>query len=196
MTTALVTPRLLLRPMQAGDAPELLAVFADTLVMAAFASPPFGPKEMDAWVARNLEHQSVHGYGLFTVVLKDTHAVIGDCGLEQMDIGAELGYDLRSDQWNRGLATEAATVVRDYAFETLRIPRLVSLIRVGNEASRRVAEKVGIHFEERSERHGVDYWIFALDAPAAKRDGTPSIGAPSHISQRMRATSGGSPSGR
>jgi len=101
MTTALVTPRLLLRPMQAGDAPELLAVFADTLVMAAFASPPFGPPEMDAWVARNLEHQSVHGYGLFTVVLKDTGAVIGDCGLEQMDIGAELGYDLRSTgmQW-------------------------------------------------------------------------------------------------
>ena len=163
----LETPRLLLRPMRADDARELLAVFADPLVMAAFASPPFGPTEMDAWVARNLEHQVVHGYGLFTVVLKDTGAVIGDCGLEQMDIGAELGYDLRSDQWNQGLATEAATAVRDYAFGTLGLPQLVSLIRVGNDASRRVAEKVGMRLKERSERHGIDYWIYALDAPAA-----------------------------
>jgi RimJ/RimL family protein N-acetyltransferase len=153
--------------MEAGDARELLAVFADPVVMAAFASPPFGPTEMDAWVARNLEHQTAHGYGLFTVVLKDTGAVIGDCGLEQMDIGAELGYDLRRDHWNQGFATEAATAVRDYAFEALGIPRLVSLVRVGNQASRRVAEKVGMSIEERSERQGVDYWIFALDGPAA-----------------------------
>ena len=155
--------------MEASDARELLAVFVDPLVMAAFASPPFGPEEMDAWVARNLGHQSVHGYGLFTVVLKDTGAVIGDCGLEQMDIGAELGYDLRSEHWNQGLATEAATAVRDYAFETLGIRRLVSLIRVGNEASRRVAEKVGMRLEAGSERHGVGYWIFAMDAPAGVR---------------------------
>jgi ribosomal-protein-alanine N-acetyltransferase len=190
VTATLETPRLLLRPMEAGDARELLAVFSDPLVMAAFASPPFGPTEMDAWVARNLEHQSLHGYGLFPVVLKSTGAVIGDCGLEQMDIGAELGYDLRSDRWNRGLATEAATAVRDYAFETLGLPRLVSLIRVGNGASRRVAEKVGMSLEARSERHGVDYWIFALDARAATRDGTPSSGVPSKVSRRTRATSG------
>jgi RimJ/RimL family protein N-acetyltransferase len=164
----LETGRLLLRHMQAGDAHELLAVFADPLVMAAFASPPFGPVEMDAWVARNLRHQSDHGYGLFTVVLKDSGAVIGDCGLEDMDIGAELGYDLRSDHWNRGLATEAATAVRDYAFETLGIPRLVSLIRVGNDPSRRVAEKIGMGLEGRSERHGIDYWVFALAAPGAR----------------------------
>jgi RimJ/RimL family protein N-acetyltransferase len=176
--------------MEAGDARELLSVFSDPLVMAAFASPPFGAAEMEAWVARNLRHQSEHGYGLFTVVLKGTGEVIGDCGLEQMDIGAELGYDLRSDQWNQALATEAATAVRDYAFETLGLPRLVSLIRVGNEASRRVAEKVGMSLERRSERHGVDYWIFALDAPAATRDGTPSSGVPSNDSRRTRSTSG------
>jgi [ribosomal protein S5]-alanine N-acetyltransferase len=152
--------------MVAADARELLAVFSDPLVMAAFASPPFTPADMDAWVARNLQHQADHGYGLFTVLLKETATVIGDCGLEHMDMGVELGYDLRSGHWNRGLATEAATAVRDYAFESLRIPRLVSLIRVGNTASGRVAEKVGMRLQEQSERHGIAYWIFAMDAPA------------------------------
>jgi ribosomal-protein-alanine N-acetyltransferase len=162
----LETARLLLRPMEANDAKELLAVFTDPLVMAAFASPPFTPADMDGWVARNLEHQAEHGYGLFTVLLKERGDVIGDCGLEQMDIGAELGYDLRSDHWNRGLATEAAMAVRDYAFDVLVIPRLVSLVRVGNTSSRRVAEKLGMRLEEQSERHGIAYWIFALDAPS------------------------------
>ena len=32
---------------------------------------------------------------------------------------AELGYDFRSDNWHPGLATEAATAVRDFAFGVL-----------------------------------------------------------------------------
>jgi ribosomal-protein-alanine N-acetyltransferase len=161
------TERLRLRPMVRDDRDDLLAVFSDPLVMAAFGAPPFGPAEMDRWVARNLQHQADHGYGLFTVLLKETSAVIGDCGLERMDVGDELGYDLRSDHWNRGLATEAAIAVRDHAFGTLGLPRLVSLIRVGNQASRRVAEKVGMRLVEGSQRGGTAYWVFGLDAPSS-----------------------------
>jgi RimJ/RimL family protein N-acetyltransferase len=161
------TERLLLRAMVPGDSDALLAVFSDPLVMAAFGVPPFGPAEMDRWVARNLQHQADHGYGLFTVLLKETSAVIGDCGLERMEVGDELGYDFRSDHWSRGLATEAAIAVRDHAFGTLGLPRLVSLIRVGNDASRRVAEKVGMRLVEGSQRGGTPYWVFGLDAPSS-----------------------------
>src|SRR5262245_6354402 len=126
------TTRLLLRPMEAGDHVGLLATFGDPKVMAAFAVEPFGELEMKRWVTRNLEHQQRHGYGLFSVIHKADQALIGDCGLEHRDIeGAaevELGYDIRSDYWNRGLATEAASAVRDYAFEEVGCTRLVSLI--------------------------------------------------------------------
>ncbi len=44
----------------------------------------------------------------------------------------ELGYDFRSDYWNQGFATEAAIAVRDYAFKTIQLPGLISLIRIGN----------------------------------------------------------------
>lgn len=40
---------------------------------------------------------------------------------------AELGCDLQRECWNRGPATEAAAV-RDHAFGTLQLPRLVSLL--------------------------------------------------------------------
>jgi len=157
------TDQLVLREMRAADAAQLLRVFGDPLVMAAFDAEPFDQRQMEAWVARNLEHQERHGYGLFSVILKASGDLIGDCGLEQMDIGAELGYDFRSDQWNRGYATEAARAVRDHAFDVLNLPRLVSLIRVGNAASRRVAEKVGMVLAEETVRHGVPYWIYALE---------------------------------
>jgi RimJ/RimL family protein N-acetyltransferase len=43
----------------------------------------------------------------------------------------------------RGFATEAARTVRDVAFGPLGMTSLISLIRPGNEASRRVALKAG-----------------------------------------------------
>jgi RimJ/RimL family protein N-acetyltransferase len=133
--------RLILREMRTEDADDLLAIFGDRRVMAAFEISPFDRAQMERWVQRNLDHQRQHGYGLFSVILKENGLLVGDCGLEQIDIGVELGYDFRSDYWNRGLATEAAGAVRDFAFGDLGLPRLVSLIRAGNGASRRVAEK-------------------------------------------------------
>ncbi len=166
----LETPRLRLRPMQPDDLDALLAIFGDPRVMAAFAEPPFGRTQMARWLQRNLAHQAAHGYGLLAVLLRSGGALIGDCGLEIMEVAgapaAELGYDFRADYWHQGYATEAAIAVRDYAFGHLGLARLVSLIRVGNEASRRVAERVGMHLAEEIERYGRPYWVYALDRPA------------------------------
>ena len=164
------TERLILRPMRVEDTDPLLRVFGDPLVMASFGVEPFDRAQMREWVQRNLDHQGEHGYGLFTVMLRQSGEVIGDCGLEQMEIdgvpAAELGYDLQRDVWNRGLATEAAAAVRDYAFRARHLPRLVSLIRQGNIASRRVAEKIGMRHLEDIDRSGIPYWLFSQDRPA------------------------------
>ena len=165
--TVLETPRLILRPMREDDTDALLSIFADPRVMAAFGVAPFARPQMERWVRRNLEHQVEHGYGLFSVILKESGLLVGDCGLEVMAVAgataAELGYDFRSDHWGRGLATEAAIAVRDYAFGTLGLPCLVSLIRQGNEPSRRVAERAGLHLAETILRGDQPYWVYALD---------------------------------
>lgn len=160
----LETKRLVLRPMLESDFDALHLIFTDPNVMAAFHHDPFTREQMQRWLQRNLDHQHEFGYGLFSVFLKETGELIGDCGLEQMDDmnAAELGYDFRSDFWNQGYATEAACAVRDYAFEVLRLPQLISLIRVGNLASKRVAEKVGMTLTEELTRYGVQYWKYTL----------------------------------
>lgn len=160
----LETERLFLRPMCETDFEALLRIFTDLKVMAAFNHPPLTHEQMMRWLQRNLDHQKEFGYGLFSVIFKETGELIGDCGLEQMEDqgAAELGYDFRSDFWNQGYATEAATAVREYAFCVLHLPQLISLIRVGNLASKRVAEKVGMTLAEEITRYETRYWKYSL----------------------------------
>jgi RimJ/RimL family protein N-acetyltransferase len=154
--------------MQSSDIDDLLKIFGDPQVMASFSGATFNREQMELWTHRNIDHQIQHGYGLFSVLLKSEGLLIGDCGLEHMKLDGdqvtELGYDFRSDYWNQGFATEAATAVRDYAFNVLNLPRLISLIRVGNAASRRVSEKIGMRFVAEITRNGVSYWEYAVDS--------------------------------
>lgn len=165
------TSRLLLRPMAGEDIDALLGIFADPKVMAAFSEEPFTRKQMQHWLDRNLRHQDEHGYGLFSVIRKSDGLLIGDCGLEQMDVEgravAELGYDFRSDAWDQGFATEAAQAVRDYAFSSLGLTELVSLVRQTNGASARVAEKVGMRRAAEFERYGARYWRYEMTREGA-----------------------------
>jgi RimJ/RimL family protein N-acetyltransferase len=59
------------------------------------------------------------------------------------------------------LATEAAHAVRDYAFEVLKLERVISLIHPENDASRRVAEKNGMMLEKRTTFRGFPTLVFA-----------------------------------
>ena len=152
--------------MCADDVEALLIIFSDPKVMASFDGVLFDREQMERWVQRNLAHQAQYGYGLFSVFHRATQQLIGDCGLENMEVDgqpeAELGYDFLSDYWNQGLATEAAQAVRDYAFQMLKLPRLVSLIRQGNHASRRVAEKTGMRLNAEVIRYGNAYWVYEI----------------------------------
>jgi ribosomal-protein-alanine N-acetyltransferase len=162
------TDRLTLRPMVVSDIDAMLTIFTDPPVMAAFGLTSFSRQQMEGWVQRNLDHQEKFGYGLFSVILKSSGKLIGDCGLEQMEVAdeqvAELGYDFHSDYWHQGYATEAAAAVRDYGFNELNLARLVSIIRVGNYPSKRVAERVGESLLSEFTRFGnIQYWKYGME---------------------------------
>jgi RimJ/RimL family protein N-acetyltransferase len=167
------TERLILRPMQANDFDALLEIFTDQNVMACFDCEPFTHAQMEHWLKRNLDHQTKFGYGLFSIICKLDGKLIGDCGLEQMEVdgirAVELGYDFRSDVWNQGFATEAASAVRDFAFQVLGLPQLISLIRVGNTASQCVAEKVGMKNAATFERYGTQYYRYAIENSSERK---------------------------
>ena len=84
----------------------------------------------------------------FTIVLDDEPA--GAIGLSRyMPLwrNADLGYWLRSDLAGRGLMTEAASAVVEFAFSDLGLHRVALSAATDNGASARVAEKIGFKRE-------------------------------------------------
>jgi RimJ/RimL family protein N-acetyltransferase len=115
-----------------------------------------------------LGHWAIRGYGQFAVESKAGGAFLGRVGLYEPDPwpGTELAWALAREHWAKGLATESATAVRDWAFGTLRLPRLVSVILAENRASIRVAEKIGERFDRDDAIDGTPVRIYAIENPS------------------------------
>ena len=58
-----------------------------------------------------------------------------------------MGYWLLKEMPGKGYATEAASAVRNYAFNTVKTKTLVSYIDQENERSKRLAERLGAAHE-------------------------------------------------
>jgi ribosomal-protein-alanine N-acetyltransferase len=78
-------------------------------------------------------------------------------------IEREVGYVLGREYWGRGYATEAATAMRDHALGSLGLRRLIALVDHGNEASKRVAAKLGMAYERDVGFHGRVVQMHALE---------------------------------
>jgi [ribosomal protein S5]-alanine N-acetyltransferase len=102
----------------------------------------------------------------FAVIFRGNNELIGYCGFLHQEVDGrneiEIGYRLHPDHWNRGLASEAAQVVRDHAFRDLNLPKVISLIHPDNIASRRVAEKNGMKIERETVFRGFPTLVLAI----------------------------------
>lgn len=143
----LSTPRLSLREMTAADYPALCRTLQDPEAMYAYAHA-FSDEEVQAWLDRQLDRYRKDGFGLWAVVLRETGAWIGQCGLTWQDWAGErvleVGYLFERAHWHHGYATEAAVACRQYAFESLGAERVYSIIRDNNIASQNVARRNGM----------------------------------------------------
>jgi len=127
-------------------------IFCDAEVMR-FSDGIQTKEWVHVWLHKCLERYQTWGFGLYAVVEQSSQNVIGYCGLfffPDIDRQAEveIGYRLVRSAWGQGYATEAACAVRDFAFATLGIKRLIAMIDPSNVASIRVAKKMGMHYEK------------------------------------------------
>ncbi len=162
------TDRLLLRPVEASDAAALLAMWSDPDV-TRYMGGPRDPERVRQAIEEEARTGAPYPMGLWPVVEKASGRVIGDCGLLEKEVGGrvevELVYVFAADSWGKGYATEAASAVRDYAFHSLRLIRIIALINPDNVASARVAEKAGLTFERETLRpSGTVRRLFSMHA--------------------------------
>src|SRR5437660_731311 len=127
----LETERLILREWRESDADPFAGINCDPRVMEFFPAP-LSRLESDLLLDRINAHFRRYGFGLFAAELRLERAFIGFIGLSVPDFPAhftpcvEIGWRLAAEHWNRGLATEGARSVAQYAFESLGATEIVS----------------------------------------------------------------------
>ncbi|TCT03140.1 GNAT family N-acetyltransferase [Aquabacter spiritensis] len=145
----LETKRLLLRAPRFEDAGAIAEHANNRKVAEMTANLPYPYHPADG---RNfVEHATTRPDGAqFAVFLNRPEGPVfaGMCGYgcKPGESVPELGYWFGEAFWGRGLATEAARAVIDYAFSDTEIDRLMGAARVANPASRRVLEKCGFQW--------------------------------------------------
>src|SRR5262245_57822444 len=146
--TQLETERLLLRRLNADDAPFILTLLTEPSFLRYI-----GDKKV-----RNLDDARQYilngpvasydrnGFGLCLVELKDSQTPIGICGLLKRDElpHPDIGFALLPDFWNKGFAFEAANAVLQDARDLELILAITSL---DNESSINLLERLGFRFE-------------------------------------------------
>jgi ribosomal-protein-alanine N-acetyltransferase len=61
--------------------------------------------------------------------------------------GAEIGYWLGEEHWNKGIATDAVSRIVNHAFSYTELIRISACVFEKNRASMRVLEKAGFYLE-------------------------------------------------
>ena len=144
----LTTRRLILRGPEPRDAEPVIAFLTDRPYADGFGAYD-EPADAWRWFVLNVGHWHMHGYGYFAVERRDTGETIGlsgiwnPCGWPE----PELGYVIFRAHGGQGLATEAATAARDWAYGTLGLTTLTSNIKPENTASKRMAQRLGATYE-------------------------------------------------
>lgn len=149
MNRIIETDRIFLRPFCIDDIEPFAKICANPNVMRYIGDgKPVGLDIIAEKIPEWIELYEKQKYGLMALVIKKTNELIGFCGFINQTVDEveyiELGYRLDEAYWGKGIATEAAVAVRDYAFNVLDIPMLISIIHHQNDASKRVAKKVGL----------------------------------------------------
>ena len=150
----LTTSRLLLRRWREDDLPAMAAINADPEVMRWIGDgTPIDDGATAAATARAEQHWETHGFGLFAVEIRATGELAGFTGLNtpyslpEVLPAVEIGWRLARQHWGRGIATEAARAALDFGFTDRGLDRIVSIHQLGNDASGRVMQKLGMHLD-------------------------------------------------
>jgi RimJ/RimL family protein N-acetyltransferase len=144
------TDRLRLRPGRLSDKDIHIAMWADERVTRFIGGEPRAPDVSWGKFLSSAGLWPVMGFGYWVFADRATDALIGmggfsyfGRGIPELEGVPEVGWAFDADHWGAGFATEAMRAALGWADANLDAAEVRCIIDPGNDASERVAAKLG-----------------------------------------------------
>lgn len=154
------TDRLILREIVDSDLESMFKLDSDPMVVKYLDMSPLETLEEAQKSINYIRKQYVErGVGRWAAVEKSSGDFIGWSGLkhnkgEKESLNGkynfyDVGYRFIPRYWGKGYATESAMAALDYGFRELEYDTIAGIALIGNIASNKVLQKIGlIHIED------------------------------------------------
>jgi len=165
------TMRLQAERLTSNHLPELSRMHRDPAVMAQLGGVR-DEAQTAAYLARNLQHWTDYGFGLW--ILREVGGAdpIGRAVLRHLLVDGvdevEVGYAFYPAYWGRGLATEVATACLAFGRRDLRLHTIVAVTSPRNLSSQHVLIKAGLRYERDFVHEGAVSSLFRIRYPSSE----------------------------
>jgi len=170
------TSRLTLRPFESSDSDDVERLAGDVRVAETTAAIPHPyPKGAAAdWIATHTATFESRKGVIYAITDTATGKLLGAISLLSMSVNharCQMGYWVGYDHWKKGICSEAARALIEYAHQVLGMTRVVAHCLTRNIGSARVMEKVGLsregHLIKHANHKGVfeDVYVYGIVLP-------------------------------
>lgn len=149
MLPVLETDRCLLRAVCIDDINDMYEYASNDEVVEFMTFPKHNSiedtkKVMNDFFISKYEDGTSYDFG---IVYKENSKFIGTSGFVKIVDGvATLGYCLNPQYWNKGIMTEVVTEVMRFAFDDLKVNKIISQYYDGNDKSGKVMKKCNMNY--------------------------------------------------
>lgn len=156
----LETEHCIVRESTEQDVEAFYKIYAQPAVTRYMEKLFADPEEERAYIRTYRERMyGFYGFGIWTVLLKETGEVIGRAGLDLREGSEipELGFVIGVPWQGRGLATEVCSAILRYAEEELALSCVQAFARPENRESLRLLERLGFERQGSISQDGIAY---------------------------------------
>lgn len=162
----LETDRLKVRESTVEDVDEFYRIYEEPSITLYMEDLYQEREEEQAYMKAYIDQvYGFYGYGLWTVILKETGQVIGRAGLSVRE-GCELpelGFMIGAEYQNKGYGFEVCRAILTYARKELAFEKVQALVNRENTISRHLLDKLGFVFHCDVVGTGQEYQLFVKE---------------------------------
>lgn len=155
MAARLSANGIVIRPHETEDVAPLCAAVVESMATVgrwmSWCHPDYSMEDANTWYERTARawasDDGDREFGIFDAASGTALGCVGINQINRVNLFANMGYWVRSSHERRGIASTAARLASGFAFADLGLVRIEIVALPDNEASRRVAEKIGARFE-------------------------------------------------